>query len=140
MFKQETTETFFVLSFKFTSIDYHDHHPNQSHHRGITNRCHKKITNINYIINITIIETNDIYQNLLLLLKVLRYLPANIFNLFKVNNRNTRKRCEIHVEICSKSTIKTSERRHWRRSGVFTVSFEHISHLFLVFLLVTLIK
>ena len=34
--------------------------------------------------------------------------PANIY-LFKVNNRNTRKRCEI----CSKLTIKTPERRHW---------------------------
>ena len=32
--------------------------------------------------------------------------PANIY-LFKVNNRNTRKRCKI----CSKLTIKTSERR-----------------------------
>ena len=29
--------------------------------------------------------------------------------LFKVNNRNTRTRCEI----CSKLTIKTPERRHW---------------------------
>ena len=28
--------------------------------------------------------------------------------------------------------------RHWRRSGVFIVNFEHISHLFLVFLLLTL--
>ena len=34
-------------------------------------------------------------------------LPANIY-LFKVNNRNTRKRCKI----CSKLTIKTAERRH----------------------------
>ena len=32
--------------------------------------------------------------------------PANIY-LFKVNNRNTRKR----YEICSKLTIKTPERR-----------------------------
>ena len=40
--------------------------------------------------------------------------PANIY-LFKVNNRNTRKRCET----CSKLTIKTPERRQWRRSGVF---------------------
>ena len=32
--------------------------------------------------------------------------PANI-NMFKVNNRSTRTRCEI----CSKLTIKTSERR-----------------------------
>ena len=39
--------------------------------------------------------------------------------LLKVNNRNTRKRCEI----CS---------------GVFIVNFEHILHLVLVFLLLTL--
>ena len=44
--------------------------------------------------------------------------PANIY-LFKVNNRNTRKRCCI----CSKLTIKTPERRHWRRTGVFIVNF-----------------
>ena len=55
------------------------------------------------------------------------------FYLFKVNNRNTRKRCEI----CSKLTIKTPERRYWRRSAVFIVNFEHISHLFLVFLTLT---
>ena len=41
------------------------------------------------------------------------------FYLFKANNRNTRKRCEL----CSKLTIKT---RHWRRSGIFIVNFEHI--------------
>ena len=49
--------------------------------------------------------------------------------MFKVNNRNTRRRCEI----CSKLTIKTPERRH-----VFIVNFKHISHLVLVFLLLTL--
>ena len=42
-------------------------------------------------------------------------------NLLKVNNRNTRTRCEIY----SKLTIKTPERRHWRRSGIFVVNFEH---------------
>ena len=59
--------------------------------------------------------------------------PAGIY-LLKVNNRNTRTRCEI----CSKSTIMTPEQRQWRRSGVFIVDFEHISHLVLVFLLLTL--
>ena len=59
--------------------------------------------------------------------------PVDI-DLLKVNNRNTKTRCEI----CSKLTIKTPERRQWRRSGVFTVNFEHISHLVLVFLLITL--
>ena len=56
--------------------------------------------------------------------------------MFKVNNRNTRTRCEI----CSKLTIKTPELRQWRSSGVFIVNFEHISHLVLVFLLLTLSK
>ena len=63
----------------------------------------------------------------------LRNNPDNIY-LFKVNNRNFGKWCEI----CSKLTIKTPERRHWRRFGVFIVNFEHISHLSLVFLLLTL--
>ena len=40
--------------------------------------------------------------------------------------------------MCSKLKIKTPERRHWRRSGVFIVNFEHISHLILMFLLLTL--
>ena len=42
--------------------------------------------------------------------------PAGNY-IFKVNNRNT---------------------SFWRRSGVFIVNFEHISHLVLVFLLLTL--
>ena len=55
--------------------------------------------------------------------------PIGIY-LLKFNNRNTR--------TCPKLTIKTPERRQWRRSGVFIVNFEHISHLVLVFLLLTL--
>ena len=51
-------------------------------------------------------------------------------DMFKINNRNTRTRCKI----CSKLTIKTPQRRQWRRSGVFFVNFEHISHLVSVFL------
>ena len=45
--------------------------------------------------------------------------PAGNY-MFKVNNRDTRTRCEI-----------------WRRSGVFIGNFEYISHLVLVFLLLT---
>ena len=63
----------------------------------------------------------------------------SIFNIFlaaiyllKVNNINSRTRCEI----CSKLTIKTAE----RRSGVFIVNYEHISHLVLAFLLLTFNK
>ena len=58
-------------------------------------------------------------------------------------------------EICSKLTIKTPERRHLHRSGIFIVNFEQISrrrfgvfivifeqisHIVLVFLLLTLNK
>ena len=45
---------------------------------------------------------------------------------------------QARCEICSKLTIKIPERRQWRRSGIFIVNFEHISHLALVFLLLTL--
>ena len=51
---------------------------------------------------------------------------SNIY-LFKFNNRNTRKRCEI----CSKLTIKTLERR---------LEFLLLTYLFLEFLLLTLNK
>ena len=61
-----------------------------------------------------------------------RKIPAGDY-LLKVNNRNTRTRCEI----CPKLT-KIPERRHWGRSGIFIVNFEHILHLVLVFLLLTL--
>ena len=47
--------------------------------------------------------------------------PAGIYVL-KVNNKNTRIRCEI----CSKLTIKINERCQWRCSGVFFVNFEHV--------------
>ena len=58
-----------------------------------------------------------------------RLLLVGIY-LIKVNNRSTRSRCEI----CSKLTIKTSE----RRKDIFIVNFEHILHLDLVFLLLNL--
>ena len=60
--------------------------------------------------------------------------PAGNY-MFRVSNRNTRTRCEL----CSKLTRQILERRHWRRSNIFIVNFEHISHLVLiVFLLLTL--
>ena len=61
------------------------------------------------------------------------FTSAGIYML-KFNNRNTKTR----REICSKLTRKIPERRHWRRSVIFIVNFEHISHLVLVFLLLTL--
>ena len=62
------------------------------------------------------------------------FLQCMVNYIFKVKNRNNRTRCEI----CSKLIIKTPERRHWRCSGVFIVNFEHISHLVLLFLSLTL--
>ena len=59
--------------------------------------------------------------------------PGRIY-LLKVGNRNTRTRCEI----CTKLMIKTPERCQWFCSDVFVVNFEQISHLVLVFLLLTL--
>ena len=60
-------------------------------------------------------------------------IPTGIY-LLKVNERNTRARFDISSEL----TIKTPERRHWRRSGVFIVNFEHVSQIVLRFLLLTL--
>ena len=54
--------------------------------------------------------------------------------LFKVNSRNTRTWCEIYLKLI----IKTSERCQLPRSCVFIVNFDHISHLVLMFLLLTL--
>ena len=61
---------------------------------------------------------------------MLPYFAANNC-MFKVSNRKTRARCGIY----SKLTIKTLERHQWRRSDVFIVNLEQISHLVLVFLL-----
>ena len=57
---------------------------------------------------------------------------ANIY-LIKLNDRTIRKKCVV----CSKLTIQTPEQSC---SGVIIVNFEHISHLFLVFLLLILNK
>ena len=43
-------------------------------------------------------------------------------------------------EICSKLTVKVPEKRQWCHFGVFIVNFEHISHLVLVYLLLTFEK
>ena len=66
---------------------------------------------------------------------------VNIY-LFKVNNRNIRKRCKIYSKLTTKSFFATLLKSHFsrRRSGVFIVNFEHISYLFLVFLFSNLNK
>ena len=64
---------------------------------------------------------------------ILRFVIPENSRLFKFNNWNTRKRYEIRLKL----TMKTPEQRHWRRSGIFIVNFERISHLSL-FLFLTL--
>ena len=59
--------------------------------------------------------------------------------LFKVNNITLEKDA-TYIQLTIKLTIKKPERCQWRRSGIFIVNFEHISHIFLVFLLLTLKK
>ena len=66
--------------------------------------------------------------------KVLNMNLGVINYMLKVNDWNTRARCEI----CSRLSIKTLERPHWGRSGVFIFNFENISRRSLVFLLLTL--
>ena len=62
--------------------------------------------------------------------------PAYMY-LFGVNNANTRKGCEI----CAKLTIRAPEQSSVNDVVlVFLFNFEHISHLFLVFLLLSLGK
>ena len=68
----------------------------------------------------------DYIQPLVFFDNTLDNIPSGIY-LLKVNERNTRARCEI----CSKLTIKIPERCQW-------LNFEHVSHLVLVFFLVTL--
>ena len=52
-------------------------------------------------------------------------IPAGIY-LFKVNNRNTRTRCEI----CSKLTINTPERRQWALlERVFLQKANHVEKI-----------
>ena len=57
------------------------------------------------------------------------FTPAYIYPV-KVNNRNTRTRCEC--EICSKLTIKTQDRRQWCRYAVLIVNFTPCSSVSLV--------
>ena len=55
--------------------------------------------------------------------KTLDFLADNY--MFKVNNRNTRARCEK----CSQLTIKTPERRNWRFTPCSSVSIANFEQV-----------
>ena len=74
----------------------------------------------------------DIYQTNPVLLIFITFSANNY--LFKTNNKNTRK-C---FETCSELTIQNLKRRYCCHSSVIIVNLEHVSHLFLAFLSLTL--
>ena len=82
------------------------------------------------------ILTNNVYLRITFIVFLMSYIRYSqlAFTCLKLTIETPRAR----YEICSKLTIKTPERHQWHRSGVFIVNFEHISHLALVFLLLTL--
>ena len=60
--------------------------------------------------------------------------------MFKVNERNTRTRCEIYSKVENMFNFIKKDTLTWCRSGAFIVNFEYISHLVLVFVPFTLSK
>ena len=67
-----------------------------------------------------IFHTKTVMKNI----NSVRDVPSGVY-LFKTNNRNKK----TVSEICSRRTIKTLDRRYWRRSVVFIINFEQISNI-----------
>ena len=84
-------------------------------------KCIKRLEIFLLILVKTSEQNCTLINNKLLLLYHQSNFQTNIYY-FKVNKRNSRKRCEI----CSKLTIKTLEQGQWRHSDVFIVNFEYI--------------
>ena len=64
------------------------------------------------------------------------YQSQKMFTCSKSTIGTLEKTCKIRLKL----TVKTPERRHWRRTGVIFVNFEYISHCFLELLLWNLSK
>ena len=112
----------------FANSVYNFHNPKRIKLLAVSTLVISAVTNLNIVFKIYLIPwALVIYRK-----NQQHWIPVGNY-MFKVSNRNTRTRCEI----CSELTIKITERCHWRRSGIFIVNFEHITHL-LVFLLLTL--
>ena len=92
--------------------------------------CCELKTNFMHCPGVSVVDFGQVNAGLEEFLKLGSFLkptktPAGNY-MFKVNNRNTRAK----YEICSELTVKTP--------GVLILNLEHISHLALVFLLLTL--
>ena len=98
---------------------------NTAHFSGILFKSGLSLLNHNY------------YSSILLFINVKLVCLSIWPNSYEVALRNSAKKTSQLTFTCSKLTIKTSERR---LSSVFIITFEHISHLFLVSLLLTLNK
>ena len=81
--------------------------------------------------DVTFNKISTLFWFLYNFLRIITQYPVNMY-LLQVNNRDSRRKCEI----CSKLNIKTPERRQCHRSSVFIVNFEHILHIALLFLIV----
>ena len=81
-----------------------------------------------------ILLSSEVFRQVNKFAKMINLVPVqSTITYSKLTMETLEKRCEMY----SKLTINTPERRQ-RRSGVFIVNFEYISHLVSHFLLLTL--
>ena len=93
-----------------------------------------------FLLNISLMSVGGYRESLIIgsikfrwdKLTLLVYYPVYVFY-----SKSTIETVEKRTEICLKLT-RIRKRFYWRCFGVFIANFEHISYLFLVFLLLTL--
>ena len=119
---------------KENEYDFRNQHPKKSLYLAEPKNCFGQCNR--FLCNVLFFELPILWLSIYLNMVYLKWciskkknetflwsILVNIY-LFKINNRNTRRKCEIF----SKLTTKTPERRHWRRCSVFIANFENISH------------
>ena len=96
---------------------------------------------LNVVMNVSKINNKDPEQRQFISLycSVLTLLAQYLSQQTNICSKSTIKTLEKKRETCSKFTTKTPEQLQCR-SGALAVNFEHITYLFLVFLVLTLGK
>ena len=84
---------------------------------------------------IILLETETLYLRRVTLGKKLASVVPNFFIWTLWGKKNF---CKKLLELFTQNKQITNNIPNWRRSGIFIVNFEHISHLVLVFQLLTL--